>query len=556
MTRASLEQQRDIIRYMGELNNWLGRDVHDRQEEIRTILAQIDDMRRELTGRPPMTTGKLIQVKLTVISHKNIGYIPGPVGRPAFVPAPGQEPIAIPPGPPVPWQYPPTQGPAVIPDDRRPMGDGYVPSSSSSSYTEDPVIPRPTPFPQSPGLPLQTTYITPGGIIQQQPPPIVDDPDRFVPSSVSESDSPYSPSFSTQPPVPIPPPGSQPTININVPPPNDHIPASPVPSIYVQPPSLQAPQHAPTPSLRIANPTVPRDESDRRSPSPPIYGHGVPDHPGHPGSGRPPGPQSDHYVPAVPPEHPTIVIPPQQVPIGQVYPPHPPEVIIRPSRSRSSERSRRSGSRRSDSRRSGSRRSGSRRPGSRHTSRSRTPSRRYGPGPVVYPPGSIPPAIIPPPQMQQPYQPILIPSQQPYPVQSHIRRSSSPRSRTSRSRSRASRSRTPRSRTRSRSSRSRSRPRSRPRRSRSRTPRSHTPGTIVVPPGIPQVPVPYLPTGYAHINPTSGRSSSRPSRRVRRASRTPSSSRYGSRRDRDSSRRRRRRRDRRRSRPTERSDDR
>jgi len=50
MTRASLEQQRDIIRYMADLNDWLGRDVNDRQAEIRGVLARIDDLRRELAA--------------------------------------------------------------------------------------------------------------------------------------------------------------------------------------------------------------------------------------------------------------------------------------------------------------------------------------------------------------------------------------------------------------------------------------------------------------------------------------------------------------------------
>lgn len=50
MMRASVEQQQDIIRYMGDLNDWFGRDRVDRQNEMRAILGSISDLRRQYPG--------------------------------------------------------------------------------------------------------------------------------------------------------------------------------------------------------------------------------------------------------------------------------------------------------------------------------------------------------------------------------------------------------------------------------------------------------------------------------------------------------------------------
>ena len=42
---ATIDQQREIMRYMRGLNEWLERDVHDRQEEIRAVAARVDQLR-------------------------------------------------------------------------------------------------------------------------------------------------------------------------------------------------------------------------------------------------------------------------------------------------------------------------------------------------------------------------------------------------------------------------------------------------------------------------------------------------------------------------------
>jgi hypothetical protein len=45
---ASIDQQREIMRYMNALNGWLDRDVRDRQSELRGVTARVDQLREEL----------------------------------------------------------------------------------------------------------------------------------------------------------------------------------------------------------------------------------------------------------------------------------------------------------------------------------------------------------------------------------------------------------------------------------------------------------------------------------------------------------------------------
>ena len=39
---ATIDQQREIMRYLRSLNEWLDRDVHDRQSEIRSVTERVD----------------------------------------------------------------------------------------------------------------------------------------------------------------------------------------------------------------------------------------------------------------------------------------------------------------------------------------------------------------------------------------------------------------------------------------------------------------------------------------------------------------------------------
>ena len=53
---ATIEQQREIMRYLRGLNEWLERDVQDRHEEIRAVTTRVDELRELLMqalNRPP-----------------------------------------------------------------------------------------------------------------------------------------------------------------------------------------------------------------------------------------------------------------------------------------------------------------------------------------------------------------------------------------------------------------------------------------------------------------------------------------------------------------------
>ena len=38
------------MRYMRGLNEWLERDVHDRQSELRGVVARVDQLREDIRG--------------------------------------------------------------------------------------------------------------------------------------------------------------------------------------------------------------------------------------------------------------------------------------------------------------------------------------------------------------------------------------------------------------------------------------------------------------------------------------------------------------------------
>lgn len=53
---ATIEKQREIMRYLRGLNEWLERDVHDRQSEIRSVNARLDNLADhfdDMLGRRP-----------------------------------------------------------------------------------------------------------------------------------------------------------------------------------------------------------------------------------------------------------------------------------------------------------------------------------------------------------------------------------------------------------------------------------------------------------------------------------------------------------------------
>jgi len=45
---TTVDQQRELMQYMRGLNEWLERDVHDRQAELRGVAARVDQLRESL----------------------------------------------------------------------------------------------------------------------------------------------------------------------------------------------------------------------------------------------------------------------------------------------------------------------------------------------------------------------------------------------------------------------------------------------------------------------------------------------------------------------------
>lgn len=45
---ATMDQQRELIRYVGNMNEWLERDVRERQSEVRGVSTRIDQLRSDL----------------------------------------------------------------------------------------------------------------------------------------------------------------------------------------------------------------------------------------------------------------------------------------------------------------------------------------------------------------------------------------------------------------------------------------------------------------------------------------------------------------------------
>jgi hypothetical protein len=56
---ATVDQQRELMRYMRGLNEWLERDVHNRQSELWGVVARVDQLRDDIRG---IRTGRLFVV--------------------------------------------------------------------------------------------------------------------------------------------------------------------------------------------------------------------------------------------------------------------------------------------------------------------------------------------------------------------------------------------------------------------------------------------------------------------------------------------------------------
>ena len=47
---STVDQQRELMRYMRGLNEWLERDVYDRQSKLRGVVARVEQLSHDIRG--------------------------------------------------------------------------------------------------------------------------------------------------------------------------------------------------------------------------------------------------------------------------------------------------------------------------------------------------------------------------------------------------------------------------------------------------------------------------------------------------------------------------
>ncbi|KAG8904985.1 hypothetical protein FRB99_000899 [Tulasnella sp. 403] len=313
--RVALDQQREVIRYLGDLNGWLERDSRDRQTDMGVMAARLDDLHRDLASR----------LGLGQPAHQPPGVSAPPV-QPSiqpFIPSQaGMPPITVVPQSPVQTFYPtrPSEGP-------RP----FIPTLS---------IQRPPDFPpvsQGPVVfPPQQLGDRPGFIPQmmQQPSGVIGQP-PFIPPGSFTVHPPFIPPTDGEPTPIIVPPGQMPTGTVSMYPsgPIQMMPTGAIPIVPTGPPSqvIEGPMYLPGPGTGQQAPFIP-------GPGGPLHlveQQGIPFIPQHT-AGVPPPFIPPTYIGGQPtglgPDQGVTVIPPiQPVPTGQVTviqaPAPPPQTI-------------------------------------------------------------------------------------------------------------------------------------------------------------------------------------------------------------------------------------
>ncbi|KAG6380162.1 hypothetical protein JVT61DRAFT_8251 [Boletus reticuloceps] len=189
---ATVDQQRELMRYMGDLNDWLARDVQDRQAELRGVTARVDQLREDL-GRFGVGAGPGMPMPQP---QPQTGQALGGFIIPQVPPAPGGPiPPVIPPG-----QYPggffPLGGPQppVIPGIGSPGFHSPVIPEAPPGWVR--AMPEPSEYVTGPVLPPGAPYgeYHPTGPSQYVH--HIEEPDeRVIPSTPSSgSRSPLPPS--------------------------------------------------------------------------------------------------------------------------------------------------------------------------------------------------------------------------------------------------------------------------------------------------------------------------------------------------------------------------
>ncbi|KAK2460787.1 hypothetical protein APHAL10511_007257 [Amanita phalloides] len=196
---ATYQQQQDLSRYMRELNEWLARDVNDRQDEFRGVTARLDQLANTLLAlqsRRPDSTITESEVSLESRQHPPIFHQPvAPVTMPepqhyqgGFIPPrPRTQQPAVHPA-----VHPPVVPPTPEPD------DPVIPSPLQRPIQGGPVIP--------PALPPVMRHPQSGPVLTPVYPPVFPLPlqrsgDHSLPLDVIErSDSSVSSSVESSSP--------------------------------------------------------------------------------------------------------------------------------------------------------------------------------------------------------------------------------------------------------------------------------------------------------------------------------------------------------------------
>ncbi|KAH0831167.1 hypothetical protein J3R83DRAFT_13743 [Lanmaoa asiatica] len=228
---ATVDQQRELMRYMSGLNDWLARDVQDRQAELRAVTARVDELRADL-GRLGVGPGLGIPMPQPQTGRPepvNLGQGAGGFIVPPLPPGPGG------PVPPVvPGQYP--AGFVPQPGAQVPV----IPVIGGSPDIHSPVIPEP-PTGWGIRMPEPTQYVGPmGPVLPQAPyedyPP--SGPSVYVHHGETEHEGPVipsPPSSESRSPLPVPGRGT-----IIIPPSHtghDSLSSTPTQESYLPPPS-------------------------------------------------------------------------------------------------------------------------------------------------------------------------------------------------------------------------------------------------------------------------------------------------------------------------------
>ncbi|KAI6145311.1 hypothetical protein BKA82DRAFT_4312648 [Pisolithus tinctorius] len=340
---ATVDQQRELMRYMRGLNEWLARDVNDRHAELRGVAERIDQLRADMArvgigagvvppmpqpqpqvvpGGPPPPPGFVIP---PVIPQP-----PGPAGQPMVtvnypVVPPGlgpEEPVIPFPVPASPLRSPPvtrvvpSPPPGWIPGG--PGGGGYVPPGAPfpevrtpSPYRHRPVEHDEAFIPQTPS-PRSATHPV---IVQPTGPTVYIPPSPGSRSSRTDTQETYHPAPRSPAPLPVPFGDQHPPIQLG----------------ESRPPTPQAPQNII--NVGTAPPIPPPGQIHPSPPTPivahePTMGHSI-----APPMGMPvvpptiPVPGSPHFMPmpGVPGTGPIVIQPaPPMAPVQPVIPSHPP----------------------------------------------------------------------------------------------------------------------------------------------------------------------------------------------------------------------------------------